>query len=283
LFLTVFTDLFDKILSKHIISDGHAGFNASSGGIMKFSILIPVYNSEKSIPKLVDEIRGFFSMRNESYEIVFVDDCSTDGSWAEIERMCAGFDQIRGLHMDRNRGQQMALYWGLKYCEGDYAVTMDDDLQHDILDLDLLIRCAERGSDLVFGIYDAYGSNGIRSKGSSIVGHFFKKNYPNLNGRRVSSYRLIHKSVYQSLNQRELDFVYLSAELLIISKSVGNVFVKRRERQYGESGYTLRKCVAIALKLNIYYGMPVLKHLRKVGTNETCVDGRCGKLSNQWD
>lgn len=250
---------------------------------MKFSILIPVYNSENSISSLVDEIDSYFSDRSESYEIVMVDDCSTDKSWSRIEGICLDHPQIKGLRMDRNRGQQMALYWGLKYCDGEFAVTIDDDLQHDIADLDLLVERSESGADLIFGIYDAYGSDDLRAKGSELVGMFFRNNYPNLNGNRVSSYRLIHRSVYKSLVQRNINFVYLSAELLEFAKVVDNVKVKRRVRKYGQSGYTLKKCVEITLKLNLYYGMPFMKRLRKVNANETCVDGWCGKLSNQWD
>jgi undecaprenyl-phosphate 4-deoxy-4-formamido-L-arabinose transferase len=250
---------------------------------LKFSILIPVYNSENSISILVDEIEYYFSGSGQSHEIVMVDDCSTDNSWKRIEELCQSHPQIKGIRMDRNRGQQMALYWGLKYCDGEFAVTIDDDLQHDIADLVLLSKRAEAGSDLVFGIYDAYGSNGLRAMGSELVGHFFKSNYPNLKGNRVSSYRLIHRSVYKSLIQRDTSFIYLSAELLEHAKTVDNVKVKRRQRKYGQSGYTLKKCVEITLKLTFYYGMPFIKRLRKVNVNETCVDGWCGKLSNQWD
>ncbi|MDW7662015.1 MAG: glycosyltransferase [Bacillota bacterium] len=250
---------------------------------MKFSVLIPVYNSENSLGSLVGEIESYFKSSCDSCEIVMVDDCSTDDSWMRIEELCHDHPQIKGIRMDRNRGQQMALYWGLKYCEGEFAVTIDDDLQHDIADLDLLLERAKSGADLVFGIYDAYGSNGVRAKGSELVGMFFRINYPNLNGNRVSSYRLIHRSVYKSLIQRDASFVYLSAELLAFAKTVENVKVKRRDRKFGRSGYTLKKCVEITLKLNFYYGMPFMKRLRKVNVNETCVDGWCGKLSNQWD
>jgi len=250
---------------------------------LKFSVLIPVYNSEDSISSLVAEIDNYFKSSCESYEIVMVDDCSTDESWNRIEELSLDHPQIKGLRMDRNRGQQMALYWGLKYCEGEFAVTIDDDLQHNISDLDLLLERAVRGADLVFGIYDAYGSNGLRAKGSELVGIFFKSKYPNLNGNRVSSYRLIHRSVYKSLIQRDATFIYLSAELLEFAKAVDNVKVNRRERKFGQSGYTLKNCIEITLKLIFYYGIPFMKRLRKVNVNETCVDGWCGKLSNQWD
>jgi glycosyltransferase involved in cell wall biosynthesis len=249
---------------------------------LKYSIVIPVYNSEKSLERLVGEIQSYFSACNESYEIVLVDDFSQDNSWQVIEMICRKNSNIHGLKMDRNVGQQMALYEGLRHSRGTYAVTMDDDLQHDIRELDGFIEKAKSGCDLIFGIYDSYGPNDVRLWGSKLIGAFFKTHFKNLRGNRVSSFRMIHESVYKSLPKIGGDFVYLSASLLPYAQKVANVSVKRRERVYGTSGYTLLKCMKIAFKLYIYYGGFPWKLLRGVRSGETGSNGWSGELPGKW-
>lgn len=248
---------------------------------MDYSVVIPVYNSSGSLAKLLDEIEGFFMSRCLSYEVILVDDCSKDDSWAVIEECSRNDDHIKGVRLDRNRGQQYALARGLRLCSGRYAITMDDDGQHDIEAVDRMIRCAQEGHDLVFGIYAEYGTKGVRHLGSRFIGAFFRSQFRNLDGKRVSSFRLIHRSVYRNIGKEEKPFVYLSAELLPFTRKVGNVTVERRERAYGRSGYTLKKCLAIGLSLQIYYGTGPLKIFRKADRNETHINGWSGQLSDQ--
>lgn len=248
---------------------------------MDYSVVIPVYNSSGSLLPLLDEVEGFFRTRGLSYEVILVDDCSRDDSWEIITERSKASAHVKGIRLDRNRGQQYALSRGLRLCSGRYAVTMDDDRQHDIEAVDRMMACAKEGHDLVFGIYGDYGTRGIRHLGSRLIGAFFRRNFRNLEGNRVSSFRLIHKSVYRNIGKEEKPFLYLSAELLPFARKVGNVTVERRERTYGRSGYTLKKCLAIGLRLQIYYGTGPLKVFRKADRDETDINGWSGQLPDQ--
>lgn len=248
---------------------------------LKYSILIPVYNSENSLEILVQEIESYFNSKA-TYEIVLVDDFSKDSSWNIIEGLCKKHPFIKGVKLNCNVGQQMALYIGLENCSGTYAITMDDDLQHDVRDVSRLLEKADQGCDLVFGIYDAYGARGIRLWGSKLIGSFFKSNFKNLQGNRVSSFRLIHESVYNKMPKHRSDFVYLSASLLPYAQKVGNATVNRRDRVYGTSGYTFIKCLKIALKLHVYYGGYPWKLVRGVKSDETHSNGWSGELPSKW-
>lgn len=248
---------------------------------MDYSVVIPVYNSSGSLMMLLGEIEGFFRSRGLSYEVILVDDCSKDSSWEVIEACSRRDARIKGIRLSINRGQQNALARGLRLCRGRYAITMDDDGQHDIEAVDRMIRCAEEGHDLIFGIYADYGTKGIRHLGSRLIGSFFRRQYRNLEGKRVSSFRLMHQSVYRNIGEVEKPFVYLSAELLPFARKVGNVTVLRRERTYGRSGYTLKKCLSIGLKLQIYYGTGPLKVFRKADRDEADINGWSGQLPDQ--
>jgi len=244
---------------------------------MDFSIIIPVYNSIESLPILMDEIQSYFADKPYQYEVIFVNDASQQDTLCALEQLKNANPQVAVTlkHLPQNVGQQKALALGLLEANGTHALTMDDDLQHDIRALDPMLDCAKQGADLVFGIYKEYGEKKTRAFGSKLIGLFFKMRYTNLSGCHVSSLRLIHRSVYERLTEPLKPFVYLSADLLPYSKKVGNINVLRRQRPYGQSGYTLLKCIRIGIKLTLYYGLyPPL--WEGVKTYETHPNGRRG-------
>ena len=230
---------------------------------MTISVIVPVYNSVASLPILLDEIRTYFISRKMHYEVIFVNDASRTSTFDMLNALERQNENVKVIHLTENIGQQKALYKGLLMAKGDYAVTMDDDLQHDIGALDSLLESADAGADLVFGIYEAYGEKKSRELGSQIIGLFFKLKYRKLCGQRVSSLRLIHKSIYEQLPSEMKPFIYLSAELLPFSHKIENVNVTRRARLYGKSGYTLGKCIKIGVKLTWYYGFAPLLPMKK--------------------
>ena len=244
---------------------------------MDFSIVIPVYNSIESLPILIDEVQVYFSETAYRYEVIFVNDASRPETLCALEQLKAANPllNIKLIHLPQNVGQQKALTIGLMKAEGTYALTMDDDLQHDIRALERMFDSASQGADLVFGIYKEYGEKKTREFGSKVIGFFFKTRFKKLGGLHVSSLRLIHHSVYERLTQPLKPFVYLSAELLPYSNKIVNVNVLRRQRQYGKSGYTLLKCIRIGLKLTLHYGLyPLL--WEGVKKYETHPNGRRG-------
>ena len=91
-----------------------------------FSVVIPVYNSERTLESLVQRIEKVFERLQRSYEIVLTDDGSKDDSWKEIERLHEAGATIRAFHLMKNHGQHHALKCGLDQCRGRYAITMAD-------------------------------------------------------------------------------------------------------------------------------------------------------------
>ncbi|MBP5505668.1 MAG: glycosyltransferase [Bacteroidales bacterium] len=117
---------------------------------MDLSIIIPLYNEEESLAELRDHIGKALSGAVGSYEIIFVDDGSTDASWQKIEAMKA--DNIHGIRFRRNWGKSAALYCGFEAAQGDIVVTMDADLQDDPAEIPEMMRMIrEEGYDLVSG------------------------------------------------------------------------------------------------------------------------------------
>jgi polyisoprenyl-phosphate glycosyltransferase len=117
----------------------------------KISIVIPVYNSEECIEELVSEIDAAL----DTYELILVNDCSSDSSWLRIEEAASGNEKITGINLRKNFGQDNALMAGLNHATGDYVVIMDDDLQHSPSDIPVLYEKIREGYDVVYANFAA--------------------------------------------------------------------------------------------------------------------------------
>lgn len=251
---------------------------------MNFSVVIPVYNSTSSLEILLEEISSYFSPKGLTYEVILVDDASQEATVKAMDnlRLNDDYGKLIRIRLSHNVGQQRALAIGLKHASGKYAITMDDDLQHDIQTVEEMLKAAQMGADLVYGVYEVYNDHQSRAWGSKIIAIFFKIRYHKaLKGNRVSSFRLIHEGIYRALPKEDKPFVYLSAELLPLSSQVANVMVERRERVYGKSGYSLTKCIQIGLKLFFHYGIiDAFNGLLRRSSYEAHAHGRRRKLSD---
>ena len=119
---------------------------------MDISVVIPLYNEEESLPELFAWIERVMKAHNFSYEIIFVNDGSTDHSWQIIEQLQAGSDKVRGIKFRRNYGKSPALYCGFDQAQGNVVITMDADLQDSPDEIPELYRMiTEEGYDLVSG------------------------------------------------------------------------------------------------------------------------------------
>ena len=119
---------------------------------MDVSIVIPAYNEKESLPELFAWIKRVMVSQGLSYEIIGVDDGSTDGSWEQIKALSSGDSAVHGICFRRNYGKSAALYCGFKRAEGDVVFTMDADLQDSPDELPEMYRMiVEEGYDLVSG------------------------------------------------------------------------------------------------------------------------------------
>jgi len=119
---------------------------------MDLSIIIPLYNEEESLRELTARIGDALSDAVAGYEIIFIDDGSTDGSWQVIEGLRAENSNIHGIRFRRNYGKSAALYCGFEAAQGDIVATMDADLQDDPAELPEMMRMIrQEGYDLVSG------------------------------------------------------------------------------------------------------------------------------------
>ena len=119
---------------------------------MDISVIVPLYNEAESLPELHAWIKRVMDANGFTYEIIFVNDGSTDSSWQVIEKLSASNPEVKGIKFRRNYGKSPALYCGFARAEGDVVITMDADLQDSPDEIPELRRMiVEDGYDLVSG------------------------------------------------------------------------------------------------------------------------------------
>jgi glycosyltransferase involved in cell wall biosynthesis len=141
-----------------------------SAGSPAVSVVVPLFNEEENVPILQGELTAALSGLD--YEIIFVDDGSTDGT----ARSIAPDPRVRLLQFERNAGQSAAMYAGLNSARGDVAVLIDGDLQNDPADIPRLLAEMERGADLVCG-YRAQRKDTVVKRITSRVANFVRSRF----------------------------------------------------------------------------------------------------------
>ena len=115
------------------------------------SVVVPVYRSEAILPELVQRLSQTLPPLAQEYELILVNDCSPDDSWAVISQLQRQFAWIRGINLMRNYGQHNALLCGIRAARYEVIITMDDDLQHPPEEIPKLLTELSHGFDVVYG------------------------------------------------------------------------------------------------------------------------------------
>ncbi len=132
------------------------------------SLIVPVYNEQDNLPVLAEEIARALAPTGVAYEVLFVDDGSTDGSPAVLAHLAAADERLRVLRLARNSGQSAALTAGFRHARGELAATLDADLQNDPADIPRLLAALD-GVDVVCGVRARRRDNWVRRVSSRIA------------------------------------------------------------------------------------------------------------------
>lgn len=210
----------------------------------KITIIIPCYNSEKTIGYVVDDIFKCVSSRYK-YRIILVNDHSSDCTWQVIKDLCNKNPNIIGLSLAQNFGQQAARMAALQYVEGDYVVFMDDDGQHPAEGIQKLIGKAEEGYDIVYALFEHKKESNFKKFGSWVNTRMTDWIMQKPRDVKQSSFFVVREFVVQELKKYTSPFPYLFGYFMKITKNIANVKVEHKERISGKSGYNLKKLLKL--------------------------------------
>ena len=213
----------------------------------RISVIAPIYNEKENIELLVEKIKTTLKNRFTSYEIILVDDGSTDGSSELIEKIASTDPHIKDYHFTKNNGQTAALSAGFKYCTGDIVVTMDSDLQTDPEDIYLMLPYLDK-YDMVNGKRTTR-EDGFKRKISSLIGNEVRNFITKDNIKDTGCpLKLFKKDVVKSFYLFEGMHRFLPTLAKINGFSVIEVPVRHFDRMYGKSKYGIRNRLWKGLK-----------------------------------
>ena len=242
---------------------------------MDISIVIPLYNEEESLPELFSWIRKVMNELHLSYEVIFVNDGSTDNSWGVIQELAAKFPEAKGIKFRRNYGKSAALYHGFAKANGDVIITMDADLQDSPDEIPELYNMIKKdGFDLVSGWkkkrYDSKLTKNLPSK-------LFNATTRMISGIKLHDFncglKAYRKNVVKSVEvygemHRYIPYLAKNAGF----EKIGEKIVTHQARKYGTTKFGLNRFV------NGYLDLLSLWFLSKFGKKPMHFFGVVGSL-----
>ena len=212
----------------------------------KVSFVIPCYNSSKTIENVIAEIKETMNeLTQYCYEVILVNDCSPDNTFEVITKLCKENSNICGVNLAKNFGQHGALMAGFHQVSGDILVCLDDDGQTPANEVGKLLEKIEAGDDVVYASYAHKQHSLFRNFGSRVnelMAQFLLGKPKEL---YISSYFAARRFVVNEMLKYENAYPYVIGLVLRTTKKISNVAVSHREREIGQSGYTLGKLFAL--------------------------------------
>ena len=233
--------------------------------MLEVSVVIPIYNEEGNIRELYTKLNDVLSIITENYEVIFVDDGSTDNSFNILKEINTENKNVVVVKFRRNFGQTAALSAGFDHFKGDVIITMDGDLQNDPEDIALLLTKINEGYDIVSGWrvdrkdpfftkkLPSKFSNWLASKLTGVKLHDF--------GCTFKAYR---REVVENINLYGEMHRYIPALASQMGVSIAEVKVRHHPRQHGKSKYGITRLIRgmldlITVKFLLSYSMRPLQ------------------------
>jgi len=220
----------------------------------ELSLVVPCYNEEEVLPettsrlcKLLQELVAKQKIAPES-RVYYVDDGSTDHTWALIQSSAAESTYIKGLKLSRNRGHQYALLAGLHTVPGDAVISIDADLQDDLNVIEQMVDAYQTGKDIVYGVRNERTSD-------SFFKRFTAESYYTLLSKmgvelvhNHADYRLLSRTALEALKCYDEVNLFIRGVIPTLGFQTGIVEYTRDKRFAGESKYPIHKMLSLAIQ-----------------------------------
>ena len=227
--------------------------------VLRYTVVIPVFNSDKTIGEVIIRTSEFFEKNKIEYEIIAVNDGSSDNSWDVISGLCDKNPNLIGINFVRNYGQHNANLCGFKRASGDYIITLDDDLQNPPEEISKLISKSKENHDLVIGNFKEKKHSFTRKIGSKIVAKLNSIVFSKPKDLVMTNFRLIHSSVVNRICDYRGADPYIPGLVVLYSSSPANVEVEHLPRAVGSSNYGFAKISKLVLSILFNYSVIPLR------------------------
>ncbi len=234
---------------------------------MDFSVVIPVYNSDNSLEELFSRIKEVLGALGGDFEVIFVDDASSDNSWSILKSIRKRDKRAKIIQLLNNAGQHNALRCGLNYAKGRYIITMDDDLQHPPEEIPNLVNHLRENTDcdVVFGIPQKREHSYFRNIGSKIVNKIVDMNIHKPKNISISSFRCMRDVLKEAILNYEGGHIAIGSLICQSTSRMASVVVKHEKGKLGKSRYSLKKLLVLALSNVFNYSTLPLQIISYIG------------------
>ncbi len=218
---------------------------------MKLSLIVPVFNEEQNLPLLFEAVEDTMNALPHSWELVFVDDGSNDGSLAVMKRLAQQYPaQVRVVVLRRNYGQTAAIVAGIDHAQGEIIILLDADLQNDPADIPLLLAKLDEGYDLVSGWRkerkDTFFTRTLPSRIANALISY-------VTGVRLHDYGCTLKAYRREVLSGFRLYGEMHRFIPVFAASVGaritEIVVNHHPRKFGKTKYGLERTVKVILDL----------------------------------
>ena len=214
----------------------------------RLSVVLPAYNEELMTAKACRTLKEILDHEGISYELVLVDDGSSDGTWNQIEQIAEQDPNITGVHFSRNFGKEAAIVAGLAQASGDAVAVMDCDLQHPPETLVKMFRLWEQGYEVVEGIKTNRGKESLLHRKSAGFFYGIMSRATGFDMQNASDFKLLDRKAVESvLSMPERSMFFRATSSWIGYRSISVLF-EVQEREAGESKWSARSLISYAFR-----------------------------------
>jgi polyisoprenyl-phosphate glycosyltransferase len=229
----------------------------------KISVVVPVYNSENCLEELSRQIA--IALKDVSYELIFVNDKSKDGSWSKIVSLASATKTIKGISLKKNVGQDSAILAGLGKAIGEYVVIMDDDLQHSPNDILKLHEKCKQGHDICYALFEEKKQSLWKNAGSQLNDYLAELFLKKPKGLYLSPFKIMHHSLVRNIIEYKGSFPYVDGIILSLTSNIAQLQLSHNKRFEGKSNYNLIRSVSVFLKHVTGYSLYPLRFATIIG------------------
>lgn len=212
---------------------------------MDLSIIVPLYNEEESLKELYAWIQRVVDPQNWSYEVIFVDDGSSDTSWQVVEQLKSSSENVKGIKFRRNYGKSAALYCGFEAAKGDVVITMDADLQDSPDEIPELVRMVHEDN---YDIVSGWKKKRYDPLGKTLPSKLFNRTVRVVSGIKLHDFNCGLKAYKNEVVKNVEVYGEMHRYIPLIAKQagfnrIGEKVVQHQERKYGVSKFGLERTV----------------------------------------
>ena len=229
------------------------------------SVLVPVLNEEESLPELQERLRDTLNGIGKPYEIIYINDGSTDTTEVLLERFHTDDKRVKVIEFNRNYGQHMALFSGFEFAKGEIVITIDADLQNPPEEIPKLVAKAEEGFEVVATYRKQRKDSLFRKLPSYIVNKITAK----LVGVKLRDYgcmlRAYRRNIIDYMNMCPESSSFIPALANTFAKKITEIEVAHEERKTGTTKYSLFKLLRLNFDLMTNFSLLPIQFISMLG------------------